>query len=375
MGYGVWARVAILLLQFLAFRAEPRLDEIDPKSVIRTIKSNDGQIFDCVSFMSQPSLQHPLLRNHTVQMQSASSYALGIARGNVTKFSNPSVEMSEIECPPRTVPILRSYNGSTAYRPLNMISGGNPDENDRRGYIAAVATSPSTFYASYSEISVWEPDLGMGKPPRFSGAITTMQNGREPKISAVYAGWFVDPHLYGDDRVHFEIGWKDNGKACINLRCPGFVQVSRKVTPGSLSKPISMINGVQYVMQVTIFQDQHDANWCLNLGKEFVGYWPKELFRYMSEAASMVGWVGAADAAAGETYPPMGSGEPPENGRGRSAFFDRAQIVDQSKQVVVPDLGNIFIQTTDPNCYRVGRTDTSQEGLRFYFGGPGCKPS
>ncbi|KAL6660626.1 hypothetical protein ACP70R_001661 [Stipagrostis hirtigluma subsp. patula] len=322
MGYGAWASTAFLFLQFLAFSSEPTKDEIDPKSIIRTIVSNDGQIFVCVRFMLQPSLQHPLLNNHIhLQMQLP-------AGGNLTKFSNPSAEMSKIECPPRTVPILISYNGSTANRPFDIINGTNWNEDDRRGYIAAVATIQSTLYASYSEISVWEPDLGVGKPPRFSGAITTMQ-------------------------------MEENQKSVHYMRAGLWIHISMAT-----------------IVSILRFDgDQQNANWCLSIGDEFVGYWPKELFRYMSEAASMVGWVGAAEAAAGEPYPPMGSGEPPASSEGRAAFFDRAKIVDQSKSVVVPDLGNIFTQTTDPNCYRVGRTDMFDEGLHFYFGGPGCMPN
>lgn len=48
--------------------------------------------------------------------------------------------------------------------------------------IAAVATISSTFYCSRSTISVWQPDVGAANPPRFSGAVATMQNGTEPNL-------------------------------------------------------------------------------------------------------------------------------------------------------------------------------------------------
>ncbi|KAL6875711.1 hypothetical protein ACP4OV_013224 [Aristida adscensionis] len=270
------SRTAFLFLLFLAFSIDPTVEESVPKSIISTV-------------VAQPSLQHPLLKNHTVQMQPG-SYLYDFAGDGLKKSSNPSVKMSKIECPPRTMPILRSYyNGSTADRPINIIKGNNWDQNDRRGKIAAVATVTSTFYASQSEISVWEPDVGTGNPPRFSGAIMTMQNGVEPTISAVYAGWFVDPHLYGDNRVHFEVGW-----------------FSKNTVPGAQIEHVSKTNGDQYYIKVSIYQDQRDGNWWSRLDDEFVGYWSKELFKYMHDAASMAGWVGVAAAAGGESYPPNG---------------------------------------------------------------------
>ncbi|BAT13612.1 Os11g0284400 [Oryza sativa Japonica Group] len=55
--------------------------------------------------------------------------------------------------------------------------------------MAAVETEPSTFYGSQSSISVWEPYLCTGRPPRYTGAVV------------------VDPDMYGDNHAHFEIAW------------------------------------------------------------------------------------------------------------------------------------------------------------------------
>ncbi|CAF2094182.1 unnamed protein product [Brassica napus] len=39
------------------------------KNALMSIKSEDGDIIDCVPINNQPAFDHPLLRNHTIQMR------------------------------------------------------------------------------------------------------------------------------------------------------------------------------------------------------------------------------------------------------------------------------------------------------------------
>ncbi|KAJ6314763.1 hypothetical protein OIU78_018280 [Salix suchowensis] len=39
------------------------------KPPVKTIKSPDGDIIDCVDIAHQPAFDHPLVRNHTIQMR------------------------------------------------------------------------------------------------------------------------------------------------------------------------------------------------------------------------------------------------------------------------------------------------------------------
>ena len=54
-----------------------------------------------------------------------------------------------------------------------------------------VATYPATFHGAQAMITVYEPNLGIGNPPRYSGAVVLIQNGVLPNISTICAGWFV----------------------------------------------------------------------------------------------------------------------------------------------------------------------------------------
>lgn len=221
--------------------------------------------------------------------------------------------------------------------------------------MAAVETEPSTFYGSQSSISVWEPYLCTGRPPRYTGAVVVIQNGQ----SRIGAGWYVssyylkesnlnnlklffqktkyifvtwerqyicchlqpvlttksqqyinyDKHFYmlcyhlvmynsayfnprliqictvtitlisrlhGYDRLpkapsqivlkwitflweitvtfFFFMQQTNKDKSCTNLRCAGFIQLSNRIVPGAVLKPISTIDGKKYLIIISIFK-------------------------------------------------------------------------------------------------------------------------
>nr|AAR01724.1 hypothetical protein [Oryza sativa Japonica Group] len=237
MGYrGPTAKIFILLsLLSLTFSAEPRKEEFVNHSVVKMFQMQPGSF----------------------------PYSTNDAKGSKIYIS--SIDMCKIECP--------------------------------YGTMAAVETEPSTFYGSQSSISVWEPYLCTGRPPRYTGAVVVIQNGQ----SRIGAGWYVDPDMYGDNHAHFEIAWTNKDKSCTNLRCAGFIQLSNRIVPGAVLKPISTIDGKKYLIIISIFKIW-DV-WVLLFGEELVGYWPGELFTDLSGAANMIGWMGVASAATGALVP------------------------------------------------------------------------
>uniref|UniRef100_A0A0D9XR72 Neprosin PEP catalytic domain-containing protein n=1 Tax=Leersia perrieri TaxID=77586 RepID=A0A0D9XR72_9ORYZ len=276
-----------LLLHFLTLSVEPTTEEIDKILIVKSVQSADGQTYACVNFESQPSLRHPLLMDQTSQLNQTISIPQSVYgdKGYMPYISN--VEVSNIECPPGTVPILTSYiNGSMSTKSFDKTIGFDENGKDKVSRQAvAVAIVPSTLYGLHSAISIWEPDIGIGKPPRFSGAVALLEN----------EGSHDDPQLYGDNHVHFEIAW-----------------VSKRAVPGIIIKPVSMINGEQYIFRVKIVKFLGSS--ILIVGQEMVGYWPSKLFNYMSGAASRAAWMGSVGAAPGESFPPMGSGQSPDEG-------------------------------------------------------------
>uniref|UniRef100_J3N7I0 Neprosin PEP catalytic domain-containing protein n=1 Tax=Oryza brachyantha TaxID=4533 RepID=J3N7I0_ORYBR len=321
MGYTGSTEIIFLLLCLLTFSAEPTTEDIDNYSTIKTV---------------QPTLKHLLLRNISSQLLMQPGFSAHRTEGHKgSKYYISSADMSKIGCPYGTVPILTSYNSSMRATHFNK-KIAHKDNGNNGGY-------------GHSSISVWEPDLGTGRPPRYTGAVVEVQN----EGIRIGTGWYVDPDMYGDNHAHFEIGWTDNDKSCTNLRCEGFVQLSTRIVPGAVLKPVSKITGKQYLMMVSIFK----------------------LFTNMSGSANMIGWMGVSNAASGEPYPPMGSGQPAAEGEGRAVFFTDVKVIDASMEYVSPYLTEIFTSMISPDCYRVGTPSTDDMGLHFYFGGAGCSPS
>ncbi|KAG8089631.1 hypothetical protein GUJ93_ZPchr0011g27423 [Zizania palustris] len=350
-------------------------------SFLKKLQTEYGQQFQCVDFYEQPSFRLPYVKNHTYQVQP--SMPSPPSKSAVNKSRSPSAKADSINCPNGTVPVLTSYNSSSGIRYFGQIRafGGYQSGNSGGGNLAAFATRLSSYYGAQATISVWEPDLGPGDAPRSSGSVLTMHNGENTKLSGLYVGLFVDPYLYGDDRVHLEVGWlpfdeqSNYGAACVNLLCPGFVQLSSNVVAGNIVEPPSMVDGNDMVIQVRVYKAQ-DENWYLLFGEdeELVGYWPNQLLPHMYEAASIVSWGGITNAAPGEPFPPMGSGRSPEEGRGKAAYFINAMVAHMSNQLLAPDLTMIFMAETYPECKQLGQPDTDG-GLEFYYGGAGCSPS
>ncbi|XXG45987.1 hypothetical protein AAC387_Pa02g0932 [Persea americana] len=74
------------------------------KPAIKIIKSEDGDIIDCVDIYKQPAFDHPSLKNHTIQMRPS------IYNGESTSSSKPLEQLwhKSGSCPQGTIPIQRA---------------------------------------------------------------------------------------------------------------------------------------------------------------------------------------------------------------------------------------------------------------------------
>ncbi|KAK1265058.1 hypothetical protein QJS04_geneDACA015645 [Acorus gramineus] len=211
-----------------------------------------------------------------------------------------------------------------------------------------------------------------------SSAFLVLGRGRDDHFAAIQAGWAVSPEDYGDDRTHFTIVWTTDGfqkEGCVDLSCPGFVQVNKQYTPGFAFPQVSVYNGTQITKQIIISKDKKSGNWWLMIGPDKlpIGYWPNSLFKDLGldESAKLISLGGIAHAPRYEAGPPMGSGHFPEEGWNKACAITGVQYLDAS---------NNFRDPTDTSksadrvlCYNVGNpfgTD-QHDGLAFFFGGPG----
>ncbi|KAL6662164.1 hypothetical protein ACP70R_000023 [Stipagrostis hirtigluma subsp. patula] len=343
--------------------------EFHPKSVV---KNAYGQTFVCVDINLQQSLEHPSLHNHTIQMKPTSVPPPGIS-ADLESVRHPDTRISSVTCPYGTIPVLRSYgkyqSAQSPWKIEENMSGGNHFRPH-----TAMAGIAGTYYGYNARISVYQPQVGSGSEPRFSGAIAYLQSGDPPNTSSLYAGC-VDPHFYGDSHAHLQIHWNDNGRGCTNLLCPGFVQVSNKITPGAVIEPVSVVNGTQYAVTLQVYQDSRTRLWWLAYGEDGhqVGYWPGTIFSHMTDAARLASWGGVVQGKRGKPLPPMGSGELPEKGPRRAAYIKDARILVNrgNKRVFLAPGVDLFRYVSDPSCYKVGPFGYAN-GVEFFFGGPEC---
>ncbi|KAK9757476.1 hypothetical protein RND81_01G164800 [Saponaria officinalis] len=80
------------------------------KGTLKTIKTPDGEVIDCVDIYKQPAFSHPLLKNHTIQLKpSFDTTKLGSSNGLIQSWQKYG------QCPQGSVPIPRTQNKDSPF--------------------------------------------------------------------------------------------------------------------------------------------------------------------------------------------------------------------------------------------------------------------
>nr|POF20256.1 hypothetical protein CFP56_48221 [Quercus suber] len=282
------------------------------KPALKSIESPDGDIIDCVDIYKQPAFDHPLLKNHTIQMR-PSSYPEGFSFDEINDISaNSEPKFTQPwhlngRCPEGTIPIRRTKE----------------EDLLRAGSVA---------------------NFGRKKYP--------------------HAQKNVDPDVHEDD------AYQSTG--CLNLDCPGFVQVDHQIVMGARVTPYSKYDGDQIGLKFYVWKDVNaGGNWWLKIGNIKLGYWPSSIFSLLSDSASSVQWGGEVinyNKNGQHTTTQMGSGHFAEEGPRKASFFKYLNVIDGSQITRGPRDTRTFM--TKPNCYNI-----IDYGGFFYFGGPGRNPN
>ncbi|XP_044346446.1 uncharacterized protein [Triticum aestivum] len=335
----------------------------------KTIMMEDGDIYDCIDVNLQPAFNHPLLKNHTIQME-PSSFPIGL---NI-KSSFPRVvsqaHLSIVKCPRGMVPILRNGRRDqiSAHFIDQAISKDAQLEEAGLKYF-------DDLYGVQATINVYEP-----KVKKDSGDLSQtgiqIDNGPKGHMDSINACYSVSPSFYGDTFVRFHVGWRDGvqNKSCIDHDCPGFVQVSHNVGLGGRVKPVSVYNGPQYVIHILIFKDPKTHNWWLAYGKDKtpVGYWPSSLFTRLKDKGNFSYTGGhVSGPTASSDSPQIGSGHFASEGYGKAAFIKDIQIIDNDNKLVTPNEEKAIRGSSDVRKYTIGNYGVDDHGVHMYYGGPG----
>ncbi|KAL5776663.1 hypothetical protein ACOSP7_009589 [Xanthoceras sorbifolium] len=195
--------LSLLLVSYVAISSVANLfSSVEGRVMYKTIKTEYGSIYDCVDIYKQPAFDHPLLRNHKIQMRP--SFALQRMPNNTSSTGTTKYGLKN-ECPRGTVPIRRM----------------SKEEQLRSDF-------------SFTQ------ELGQSS-----------------------TGFEVNPDLFGDNRTRLYTIWGQGVDGvmhgCYDTRCPGFVIVSTQIPLNVVFKDISVAGGSQFYVKLSIAQ-QHEID-------------------------------------------------------------------------------------------------------------------
>ncbi|ESQ47261.1 hypothetical protein EUTSA_v10027787mg [Eutrema salsugineum] len=367
------------------------------KPALKSIKSPDGDIIDCVHMKNHPIYDHPLFKNHTIQMR-PSSYPEGWANElSDTKKQSMVAQLWTIngKCPKNSIPIRRTKREDILRAKSIEIFGkkdpnsipqlkkenspGNRSTHEVHIYhsIIKVNSPRQKFHGAKAGINVWKPYVQT--PREFSLAQMWVLAGTPTTLNSIEAGWQVYQNYYGDDYPRYFAYWTADGynrTGCYNLRCPGFVPVSQVVALGAAVPRVSILDGEQDVFLTTIWKDSHTGNWWLKFGSNIIGYWPSSLFNRLQTGATRVQWGGEITnykEGSQHTTTNMGSGQFAEQGFKKASYFRNLEILDEN-DITKPPTNPSPIMTA-ANCYNIRPGIHPRDGVFFFYGGPGRNPN
>ncbi|KAA8522693.1 hypothetical protein F0562_009145 [Nyssa sinensis] len=357
-------------------RIEKHLD-LEHKGTVKTIKSEDGDVIDCVDIYKQPAFDHPLVKS--IQMK-PDSYPSGMKPKSSQAELLVQLWHKNGQCPQRTVPIKRTPKQefsrktcpSDSQRTEQPIIG--PDNLQHEYAIVEIPTDNNRYYGAHASINVWDPRTEIDS--EFSLSQIWIVN-RDQGLNTIEAGWMVYPGMYGDKQPRLFIYWTSDGyrtTGCYDLRCPGFVQTNRMFALGSPITQVSSYKGQSFEMDITIFKDKSSGNWWLQVQNVILGYWPSSIFTGLANTASLIQWGGEITnrrSFGRHTATQMGSGHFPNEGYGKSSFFHNLKYVDNSNTLRDPQ--QLRPHVSYPTCYNLylKQNNPSDSGTYFYYGGPG----
>ncbi|XP_023641597.1 uncharacterized protein LOC17875816 [Capsella rubella] len=331
----------------------------------------------------QPSLQHPLLKNHKIQVRPSNEVLAMISKDASLEeelSNNEAVAEFDIPgegCPQGQVPI---------HKPRNLFNNTEKHFYSNYGTLGEHAAivrkhDPSPSRGASAWVSIYEPKV---TKDQFSMTIIELHTnyGDEGERTSAQIGWAVNPPLYGDHRSRLTAYWTpdamDNG--CYNVQCKGFVQVDRKLYLGASFQRTSVVGGKQYKGFFALHQDRKTNNLLVSYMKTYIGYWPGEILPYLENGAKEVVYGGFTYTPSENMHPwdvvspPMGNGRKPldeEVGLSHTCYMHSVRHVTQD--YISVDIDTVkFVEDADVGrCYDVIIQDPGKYGQMFTFGGPG----
>ncbi|XP_024989791.1 uncharacterized protein LOC112524265 [Cynara cardunculus var. scolymus] len=350
------------------------------KPFVKSIKSPDGDIIDCVLFHSQPAFDLPEL-NSTVPLNRPREPSNGHGRAGMKSELKQIWSSKGESCTPGTIPIRRTRKDDILrFNPISKFGKkfNSPIKTDyaNKGHEYAMGYVTGEYYGINATLNVWAPYVANQLEFSLSQVwvITDVSNHG---MNTIEAGWQIYPKIYGNSTPRLFIYWTsdDYRNGCYNLLCSGFVQTNDKVALGAALEPISTYNNQQYEINILIWKDPNSKDWWLKVGSSVVGYWPSTLFTDLREHAGLIefgGEVYNGHISGSHTSTQMGSGHFAEEGFGKASYIKSIELVDGENKL--NRVSKMNLDVDNPNCYDVTSGYADNWGSYIYFGGPGNNP-
>ncbi|XP_074581656.1 protein neprosin-like [Curcuma longa] len=350
------------------------------KPAVKTIKSPDGDLIDCIPSHLQPAFDHPKLsgrRRPSDPPERPKGY-----NASSSSFHFQAWASSGESCPEETVPIRRTMRQDILRASSIQRFGRKPAVGAlRRDSISSAHEHAigyaigGHYYGAKASLNVWTPRVSSASEFSLS-QIWVISGSFGHDLNTIEAGWQVSPQLYGDNRPRFFTYWTSDAyreTGCYNLLCSGFVQTNNKIAIGAAISPTSSLNNRQFDISLLVWKDPTHGNWWLELGSGMlVGYWPSFLFSHLARHASMLQFGGEVvniRRSGRHTSTQMGSGRFATEGIRRASYFRNLQAVDWDNSLM--PLPNLRLLADHPNCYSIRGGANAAWGNYFYYGGPG----
>ncbi|KAG7616404.1 putative neprosin [Arabidopsis thaliana] len=324
--------------------------------------------YECVDIYKQPAFQHPLMKDHQIQMRPSVEFQTTVSTEPET--SDLFTGKAEERCPKGQVPIhIPQINYTSDFIQPNRII---TEANLHYAIIRPFENYTKVWGGAQAVFNIYKPRVLRNQ---FSKAWIWLNHREKDVISSIQFGWAVHIGLYRDDRPRLTTYWISNRhqNGCYNVLCRGgYVQVHKTIYPGMAYNKISVLGKRQSTAHLLVGQDSRTKNWLLMTRKTLIGYWPYQI--YSMQGASQVFFGGYTGGLAGAISPPMGAGTFPRQVgyRNKFACFMKQLKYFEDKRLVDIDSNEFEEYVDSPKCYDVWyREFEIRSGEMLTFGGPG----
>ncbi|KAL9273497.1 neprosin-like protein [Drosera capensis] len=286
-----------------------RLRPLSPS--IGAYNGNDGEVVDCVDVHKQPAFDHPLLKNHKIQM----------VPGTYPKGIQPSDSLAPL--------FLESWR-----KMANVLMAQFLSEDELK-----------LVFLSQKGCSI----------------LAWQHLNPDQHIRNILPELVITRLIFS----YIEL--------VLRSHCAGFVQSNKQMTIGAPLN-VSTYNGKQVEVKILIDKDNSSGNWWLYVNDQTVGYWPPSIFTALTNGADNVQWGGEIYENSGsgrqQTNTQMGSVHFPSKGY-RNASYVRGFRYKNATGYKVAQPSPVYQLTTVNSCWTLQVSANATDYMMFY-GGPGC---